>query len=63
MSLNKKYLLFKNLVVLMKGDKWLYFNFDKHPDYWVLYISKFCISNNAIKLHENWNRNENNKSD
>ena len=47
----------------MKGDKWLYFNFDKHPDYWVLYISKFCISNNAIKLHENWNRNENNKSD
>jgi len=53
----KKYwLIGKTNYVIIKFSEgnWLYLKFQKFPDYWILCISRFCICNNAVKLHEDW---------
>jgi len=55
MNNSKKYWLIKKWVlILLKEGPFFKVDFKKTPDYWVLYIGRFILSNNVIDLNKNW---------
>jgi hypothetical protein len=55
MNGNKKYWIFwtKWTFIYLKDGKWK-FEFRNMQEYWILFFAKFILSNNVMKLNNDW---------
>lgn len=56
MNGRKKYwIFFSKWALIYLKDRNFGFYFKRLDDYWILFIGKFLISNDIIKLNKDWN--------
>ena len=57
MNGNKKYWIFwsKWTLIYMKNGE-LKFELKRMEEYWILFFAKFILSNNVIKLNNDWSK-------
>jgi len=55
MKKRARYFLMKKWVVIyLKNNSWIKFEFRKMDDYWILFLGKLILSNNIVKLNKDW---------